>query len=243
MMSTQARLRIVPTSGLCAACKVRDVSACAVLDDSDLKQAEAIAAHKTFEPGRTLFDETDDAPFIYNVTEGTVRLVKLLPSGRRQIVGFAFPGDMLGLAAHGEYTCSAEAITAVSVCRFPRKPLLELLEALPRLKTRLLDIAAEQLSGAQDQMLLLGRKSPVEKLSSFLLRLAGGQRHCGTIQSEVDLAMTRSDIADYLGLTIETVSRTFTKLKTVGLITLSGKHRVTINDVPALEELAEDAVS
>lgn len=242
-MSTYARLRIVPTGSLCDSCKVREVSACAVLDDEELEKLGAIASNKTFEPGRTLFDEADDAPFIYNLTEGTIRLVKLLPSGRRQIVGFAFPGDMLGLAAYGEYTCSAEAITPVSVCRFPRQPLLDLLEELPRLKTRLLDIAAEQLSGAQDQMLLLGRKSPIEKLATFLLRLAGGRRHCGEIQGEVDLAMTRSDIADYLGLTIETVSRTFTKLKTEGLITLSGKHRVTINDVPALEELAEDAVA
>lgn len=240
-MNSGSPLRIVPRSGLCEKCQVRSVAACAVLEDWELSRMESIAADKTYAPGSTIFNEAEDAPSIFNVTEGTVRLVKLLPSGKRQIVGFAYPGDMLGLSAHGTYTCSGEAISPVKVCRFPRKKLLDLLEEFPLLKTRLLDIAAEQLSGAQDQMLLLGRKTPIEKLASFLIRLVGTHRACDARQKEIDLVMTRSDIADYLGLTIETVSRTFTKLKTDGLITLAGKHRVVINDVAALQDLAEDA--
>lgn len=242
-MSSGSPLRLVSQSGLCEKCQVRSVAACAVLEEGELSQLESIAINKTFAPGATIFDEAEDAPSIFNVTEGTARLVKLLPSGKRQIVGFAYPGDMLGLSAHGNYTCSAEAISPVKVCRFPRKKMLALLEDFPLLKTRLLDIAAEQLSGAQDQMLLLGRKTPIEKLASFLLRLVGTHRSCDARQKNIDLVMTRSDIADYLGLTIETVSRTFTKLKTDGLITLAGKHRVVINDVSALQDLAEDSAA
>lgn len=242
-MTSGSSLRIVSRSGLCEQCQVRDVAACAVLEGWELSRLESIATNKVYEPGTTIFDEAEEAPYIFNITEGTARLVKLLPSGKRQIVGFAYPGDMLGLSAYGNYTCSGEAISPVKACRFPRKQLLNLLEEFPLLKTRLLDIAAEQLSGAQDQMLLLGRKSPVEKLASFLLRIAGTHRACGARQNEIDLVMTRSDIADYLGLTIETVSRTFTKLKTDGLITLSGKHRVVINDMSALQDLAEDAAA
>lgn len=231
-------LRITPRGGLCAHCGVRSVAACAALEDWELDRLEAITESKLFEPGTTLFEQGDEPKFIFNLTEGTVRLVKLLPNGRRQVIGFVFPGDMLGLAHHGAYTCSAEAIGQVRVCRFPRGKLLTLLDEFPNLKTRLLDIAADELSEAQEQMLLLGRKSPVEKLASFLWRLHENG-HCAEMVSKIDLPMGRSDIADYLGLTIETVSRTFTRLRNDGVIRLEGANHVVITDEDALADLAE----
>ncbi len=232
-------LRLVPRGGTCAHCGVRTVAACSALEDWELDKLESITDSKEFEPGQTLFEQGDEPRHIFNLTEGTVRLVKLLPNGRRQVIGFVFPGDMLGLAHHGAYTCSAEAIDRVRVCRFPRTKLLALLEEFPNLKSRLLDIAADELSEAQEQMLLLGRKSPVEKLASFLWRLHRDNRRCAEMESRVDLPMGRTDIADYLGLTIETVSRTFTKLRNDGVIRLDGASHVVIADEDALEELAE----
>ncbi|TDI58869.1 MAG: cyclic nucleotide-binding domain-containing protein [Alphaproteobacteria bacterium] len=239
-MSTQLNIKIFPRGGLCDTCKVRDVAVCAVQNDEELSRLEAVSTNKRFEPGQTIFHEGETPTHIFNLTEGTIRLVKLLPNGRRQIVGFTFPGDMMGLAAHGEYTTSAEAVTPIKICQFPRNKLLQSLEEFPSMKTRLLNIAADELSVAQDQMLLLGRKSPVEKVASFLARLCRGNSRAGGAENEVHLDMGRSDIADYLGLTIETVSRTFTKLRTEGVITLEGKHHVIINDMDALDDIAEE---
>ena len=236
--SRPSPLRLMPRGGLCAHCGVRSVAACSALEDWELDKLESITESKQFEPGQTLFEQGDEPKFIFNLTAGMVRLVKLLPNGRRQVIGFVFPGDMLGLAHQGAYTCSAEAIDAVKVCRFPRSKLLGLLEEFPNLKSRLLDIAADELSEAQEQMLLLGRKSPVEKLASFLWRLHGSSQ-CGEMFAKVDLPMGRSDIADYLGLTIETVSRTFTKLRNDGVIRLEGASHVVITDEEALADLAE----
>ena len=239
-MNAGMNVKILPRGGLCDDCKVRRVAACAVLDDDELARLEAVTTGKTYEPGQTVFEEGDDPAYIFNLTEGMIRLVKLLPNGRRQIVGFVFPGDMLGLAHAGVYTTSAEAITPVRVCRFPRNKLVDLLDEFPAMKTRLLNIAVDELSEAQEQMLLLGRKSPVEKVASFLQRLRKEKARTEESTDYVDLDMGRSDIADYLGLTIETVSRTFTKLRQDGLITLEGKHHVIINDSDALEEIAEE---
>jgi CRP/FNR family transcriptional regulator len=229
-------LRITPRGGLCAHCGVRAVAACAALEDWELERLEAITESKQFEVGNTLFEQGDEPKYIFNLTEGTVRLVKLLPNGRRQVIGFVFPGGMLGLAHHGAYTCSAEAIGHVRVCRFPRTKLLNLLDEFPNLKTRLLDIAADELSEAQEQMLLLGRKSPVEKLASFLWRLhENGQ--CAELVSKIDLPMGRSDIADYLGLTIETVSRTFSSMERKALIELPSSRKVRLKSRAALRNM------
>ena len=147
-MNEHTSVRIIPRGGLCNTCKVRKLAACSVLTDDELSRLEAVSSGKSFEPGQTVFDEGEEPSHIYNLTEGTIRLVKLLPNGRRQIVGFNFPGDMMGLATHGVYTTSAEAITPISVCRFPREKLIDLLEEFPTMKTRLLNIAADELSEA-----------------------------------------------------------------------------------------------
>ena len=236
---TRTQMRIVPRGGLCELCEVRGTAACSVLDDWEVAKLEAIISHKDYAAGKSVFEEGDEPRYMFNVTSGMIRLSKLLPNGRRQIVGFVFPGDMLGLASHGAYTCSAEAIGPVKVCRFPREKMIAVLDEVPHLRARLLDIAADELKQAQDQMLLLGRKSPMEKVASFLLRLRGENIRCGERVDRLDLAMGRGDIADYLGLTIETVSRTFTKLRHEGVIQLEGAHRVVITNEEGLEDLAE----
>ncbi len=167
-----------------------------------------------------------------------MKLFKLLGDGRRQILGFRFAGDFLGLSAGTDYSYSAEALTDSKLCRFPRKKLDGLRERFPRLDRRLLSLSIDELTAAQEQLLLLGRKTAEERLVSFLILLSQGQVRRGLTPDPIILPMTRSDIADYLGLTIETVSRTFSGLKKKGLIELQDTTHVHLVDRDRLEEMA-----
>ena len=157
-----------------------------------------------------------------------LRLYKLLPDGRRQITGFLSAGHLLGLAPEGVCVYTAEAITEVSLCRYKRKAFDRLIDEVPGFAKRLLAVASHELCAAQNQMLLLGRKAATEKVASFLLLMADQQGKDG--EATIDVPMTRNDIADYLGLTIETVSRTLTKLRQDGLIALPSPDRIKIRD-------------
>lgn len=203
------------------------------------QSAGRIMAVSTLErkaPGQNVFGEGDNANNIYEVVSGMLRLYKLLPDGRRQITGFLSSGHILGLAPEGSYVYSAEAITDVTLCRYTRPALERLMDEVPGFARRLLTVTSHELRAAQDQMLLLGRKAAGEKVASFLLLMAAQQG--GDAAEEVSVPMTRADIADYLGLTIETVSRTFTKLKLEKLIALPTRSKVTILDRDRLEEFA-----
>ncbi len=196
----------------------------------------AISSLQKKGPGETLFAEGDDADSVYEVVRGMLRLYKLLPDGRRLITGFLSAGQLLGLGPEGICVYTAEAVTEVTVCRYTRTGFERLIDEVPGMAKRLLTVASQELCAAQNQMLLLGRKSATEKVASFLLLMAERQGSEGV--DAVDVPMTRSDIADYLGLTIETVSRTLSKLKQDGLIALLTSAHIEIRDRERLEELA-----
>jgi CRP/FNR family transcriptional regulator len=200
------------TGERCGACKVRMFSVCAALNSKELCALEELAQEAEFEPRSTLFIQDEPASSVFNVAEGTVRLYKLLPDGRRQIVGFALPGDFLGLAMADRYGFSADAIDTVKVCRFSRTAYGAFLDQKPHLLRRLHEFATHELSLAQDQMVLLGRRTAEEKVASFLIGLRGRLARIGMTSVTVPLPMSRQDIADFLGLTIETVSRTFSRM-------------------------------
>ena len=196
----------------CDECKVRLFSVCGALETSELNDLDKISHHKAYPAKAMLFDQGAQAGSVFNLTEGIVRLYKSLPDGRRQIVGFALPGDFLGLALMDRYGVAAEAVTPVRVCRFARPAFLGYVDERPHLLRRLHEFAGHELSLAQDQMLLLGRRTAEEKVAAFLLNLQSRYSRIGTMSVTVPLLMSRQDIADYLGLTIETVSRTLTRL-------------------------------
>ncbi|MEC4594597.1 MULTISPECIES: cyclic nucleotide-binding domain-containing protein [Nitrospirillum] len=188
---------------------------------------------------QVIFSEGDTASSVRIITSGMVRILRMMADGRRQIVGFLQPGDMLGLAPGGTYLYSAEAVTSVTLRRLSRTQFDTLLERDPELRLRLLAATATELQVAQEQMLLLGRKTAPERLASFLLHQARRvtpepQDHC-----RIPLPMTRTDIADFLGLTMETVSRAFTRLKTAHLVRLLPDQMVELVDVEALIDLSE----
>lgn len=223
----------------CAVCGVRSLTVCAPLDCNALSVIDSIAVRLSFAPGQTIFDEGEPARHVFNVTEGAVKVFKLLADGRRQVTGFLFAGDFLGLASGEAYAYSAEALAKTKLCRFPRRELDRMLQRFPEMERRLLEIAGHELAEAQDQMLLLGRKTARERIASFLLNLSRRAKAGGRQANPLHLPMSRSDIADYLGLTTETVSRTITKLRGEALIELQEGGFVKLLDRDALAQAAE----
>jgi CRP/FNR family transcriptional regulator, anaerobic regulatory protein len=195
---TQARTAPNLEKAGCKACK--------------LDLLDAMAHPQSFAPKETIFVQGQPAHLVYNVTGGMVRLYKLLPDGRRQIVGFVLPGDFLGLAMRDAYGFSADAVDAVTACAFPRSAYSALVDSKPHLLRRLHDYATHELTLAQEQMMLLGRRNAEERLVCFLLTMRERWARLGNSSPTIALPMSRQDIADFLGLTIETVSRTFSRL-------------------------------
>lgn len=190
------------------------------------------------EPGIGFMAEEEPASHVFNVTSGTVRLFKLLPDGRRQIIGFARAGYFLGLVSAGNYTVSAEAVDAVTLCRCPRARLQALATSFPLLEHLLLETTVIELAAAQEGMLLLGRKTARERVASFLLGWAAGGRPFAPPLRYLHLPMPRGDIADYLGLTVETVSRTLTKLRTAHLVAMPAPLDIELLRPDALAAIA-----
>lgn len=201
-----------PTGCSCEGCNIKSFSVCNVLSAEEMKNFRTIGHSIAFNAKTSLFAQDDVADSVFNVTEGMVRLYKLLPDGRRQIVGFALPGDFLGLSLEERYSFSADAVTASVSCRFSRKAFSTYVDQTPLLLKRLHEHATYELSLAREQMVLLGRRSAEERIAAFLLGLRNRLYRIGHQSVTLSLPMSRQDIADFLGLTIETVSRTFTKL-------------------------------
>lgn len=212
---------------------------CSVLDAGELAQFKVMGGHQSLPAGQPLFHEGDGATQVFNVTDGALKIYKLLPDGRRQVMGFMYPGDFLGISLSDEHAFTAEALENTHMCRFSRGRFDDYVERHPALERQLYSLAANELAAAQAQMVLLGRKTAAERLASFFLDVAGRRERIEmTKVTEIDLPMSRSDIADYLGLTKETVSRVLAELKRKRLIRL-----VTLNRVEILDRDGLDAIS
>jgi CRP/FNR family transcriptional regulator, anaerobic regulatory protein len=209
------------------------------ISEVDLARLATSAIDGVAQPNETIIEEAAPATAFFNVTSGTARLYKLLPDGRRQITGFATLGDFLGLAASGNYAVTAQAIGTVRYRRFPHARLRAAIDDIPILERQLLNFATAELATAHEQMLLLGRKNARERVASFLMtrsRLSFAHRQSAT---HFILPMARGDIADYLGMTIETVVRTLKKLRDEGIIEVANTRDVAITDYVSLRRLAD----
>ncbi len=188
--------------------------------------------------GQTLFNEGDDAMYLYEVVTGVVRLSRVTVSGRRQVIAFGFPGDVLGFPSRGFYHADCDVIEAGEVALHSTR-ILDACTDNPRLHRYMVNAALAEISGMQDHFLMLGRKSAGEKTAAFLDVLAS---RIGTVTEEgtrIVLPMCRSDIADFLGLSNETVSRTFSQLRANGIIELPIAQEVVVPDRKALQDLSE----
>ena len=195
---------------------------------------------ETVSPGQAAFWQGDTLVDVFQVIEGCLRLFRVLPDGRRAITGFAFAGQVLGLTSHDRHGSTAEAVTPVKLRRLSRRAFHSTVDASPELRPQLLGLICHEMASAEEQSVMLGCKKAEERLASFLVataRRTGADLH---FPIELELPMSRQDIADYIGLTIETVSRTFTKFKREGLISLEGHRTVRVRRMRNLVELAGD---
>ena len=198
----------------CRFCGVRHLSICQALDINELDQLEQMASDSVFEERAVLFREEDEVSSVFNLSAGVARLIRSLPDGRRQVTGFALPGDFLGISLEKKWRFSAEAVTPLVACRFRRSNFEAFSEKNPHLIKKMHEFASQELNMAQDHMVLLGRLTAEEKLASFLVEMKKRwARVAGHEQGLIRLPMGRQDIADYLGLTIETVSRVINQMQ------------------------------
>jgi CRP/FNR family transcriptional regulator len=195
----------------------------------------ALGSRVTFRSHDTIVHEGNDADWLFRIRDGIVKLQRMLSDGRCQIVGLLFAGDFLGLVGEPAAPHSAYAVGAVLADRFSRRAIEQLCESSLPASRLLLRWANKELAAAQEQMLLLGCKTPREKFASFLLSLIRRQNNPDLIR----LPMTRTDIADYLGLTLETVSRTMSQFRRDGLIAPLDRTIVRIVDLPSIEHLSD----
>lgn len=193
---------------------------------------------RTLHPSSHVFREGDEAENLYEVISGVLRLTRVLENGRRQVIAFGYPGDFVGFPNGTRHHTDCDGVTEAEVAIY-RSAALADARLDPSLHRRMVQAALREISGMQDHFMTLGCKSATEKLASFLLTLAQrvGQRQGPDLRFE--LPMLRSDIADFLGLTPETVSRTFTQLRSRGIIAIDKVNTVILVDPAALQALAE----
>jgi CRP/FNR family nitrogen fixation transcriptional regulator len=205
--------------------------------DDVLFALQSVSSTSRFGRNQTIFNEGDDARYSYKILEGGVRLCKVRPDGRRQIAEFLLPGDMFGFEMGDEHSLTAEALCDVVLLRCSRSHVERLSDESVEVRRKLMSLLRRELSAAQEHLVMLGRQTAKERVASFLLLLA--DRNDADDGDAVELPMGRQDIADYLGLTIETVCRALTDLKKEGLIAIPNRHQVVIRRTEALELVAD----
>lgn len=221
----------------CKNCCVRALSVCAALAPDELFELERLAQPCCFAPRQMIAMEGEASTAIHNITGGVVRLYRMLDDGRRQIIGFLFPGDFLGLEMTPDVQVSAEAIGPTTACRFDVAGFARLMTRKPHLLAKLHERARHELNVTHDHVVALGRRTAEERIGWFLAWLRNRVTGNGHPSVVIGLPMPRQDIADYLGLTIETVSRTFTRLARERVIVIE-PHAIRILDARRMEQLA-----
>jgi CRP/FNR family transcriptional regulator len=204
--------------------------------ESERGRASAIWPIRQLQAGATLYADGEWAHSIYEVTRGLLRLVKLLPDGRRQILEFCGRGRLVGAVDGGAYLHSAEAVSSAELRRYSRAQFDRLFAESPNFRRRIYAASRQDLVMAQHHAVLLGQCSATERLAGFLLMVADQQNTGG---DAVYLRMQRRDIADYLGLSAETISRSFAALQAAGLINLGSTVRVVLEDREGLAKLVQ----
>ncbi len=230
----------------CADCPIRHRAVCAHCEPDELVELEEIKFYRSFEAGQTIIWSGDQMNFVGSVVSGIASLTQTMEDGRTQMVGLLLPSDFVGRPGRETAPYDVQATTDLVMCCFRKKPFEELMSTTPHIAHRLLQMTLDELDAAREWMLVLGRKTAREKIASLLSIIA--RRDASVAQKSnsgpmvFDLPLTREAMADYLGLTLETVSRQMSALKKDGVITLDGKRHVTIPDMARLmDEAGDDA--
>lgn len=227
-----------PTN-FCDACAIRNRAICADLDDSEIGLLNGIGRRRQLEPGEQLMWEGDEAVLVANVIDGVLKLASHSADGGEQILGLAYPSDFLGRPFGETAPYGVEALTEAQICVFERKDFDRFARDHPRLEHKLLERTLTELDRSRRWMMLLGRMNAGQKVASFLLELTDrlGKAGAGG-ETLVILPLSRQQMADVLGLTIETVSRQLSRLRSAGLIDTPSRREIVLRDRRELEELA-----
>lgn len=223
---------------VCMSCEVRHGGICHSMSAHQLAEMNRIGRRRTIEPGVEVHSQGEPMRAYANIMSGVVKLTKVMADGRQQIVGLQFPSDFVGQPFSEESSLSAVAAIDTEICAVPKAAMDRLVSSTPALERHLHGRAQLELDEAREWMLALGRKSAREKVASFLHRIATRQDLAGPGVLRFELPLTRREIGDFLGLTIETVSRQMTKLRQDRLIDVEGGRHVAILDQRRLKREA-----
>jgi CRP/FNR family transcriptional regulator len=222
----------------CSGCPIRHRAVCARCDSDELARLEEIKYYRTYEAGQAIAWAGDDMGFVASVVKGVATISQTMADGRKQMVGLLLPSDFIGRPGRAATPYDVTAVSEVTLCCFRRKPFEYLMAVTPHVAERLLDMSLDELDAAREWMLILGRKTAREKIASLLTIIARREATVGlqTIKGRItiDLPLTREAMADYLGLTLETVSRQISALKGESIIELDGKRRIIVPDIRRL---------
>jgi len=228
----------------CNDCPIRHRAVCARCESDELERLEDIKYYRRFEAGQTVIWSGDRMEFVGSVVSGIATLTQTMEDGRTQMVGLLLPSDFVGRPGRNVAAYDVVATTDMVMCCFRKAPFEDLMERTPHIAQRLLQMTLDELDAAREWMLVLGRKTAREKIASLLSIIArrDATLSMGGLVGPVtfDLPLTREAMADYLGLTLETVSRQVSALRKDGVITLEGKRPVTVPDMSRLLEEAGD---
>lgn len=229
----------------CMDCTIRLRAVCAYANAPILSELERIKRYRSYSPGQVIASTGDEPTVVGSVVEGLAQITTLLPDGRRQMVGLLFPSDFVGRPGRSRIDYDIAAATPVLLCTFRKADFERILVEKPPIERRLLDMTLDELDAAREWMTLLGRKSARERVASLVLMMA--RRDSALVRAEpksgqrVALRLTRQAMADYLGLTIETVSRQFGALSRDELLSLGSHRTIEILDLDGLEYAAGEA--
>jgi CRP/FNR family transcriptional regulator len=232
---------VVPNLGSarkCVDCPIRHQAVCSLCEPRELAELERIKTFRKYAPGETIFWAGEEASFVASVIEGHVAISKTMEDGRRQTLGLLLPSDFLGRPDRELTPFDLTAQSNVTLCCFRRTEFARIVGESPRIGQRLLEMSLDELDAAREWMLLLGRKTAREKVASLINIFArrAASMHQGRIEATLTmrLPMTREQMADYLGVTLETVSRQMSALKREGIIELPEARLLSICDPEGL---------
>jgi CRP/FNR family transcriptional regulator len=221
----------------CRVCEARHGVVCGALASAQLRELCKHSMRRKVDAGFEIVAQGEEVSSYSNIMNGVVKLSKVMPDGRQQIVGLQFAPDFIGRPFVHESTLSAEAATPTEICVFPRRLLDRMISDTPELQHNLHAQALKELDAAREWMLTLGRRTAQEKVASLLYLVATHAEPETTSSAAFDLPLSRAEIADFLGLTIETVSRQMTKLRKQGVIRIENNRHITVPDMDELERL------
>jgi len=224
----------------CYACPIRHRAICAHCDEDELALLEKVKTYHTYRTGQPILWRGDVMPHFSSVVSGVASLTKSMEDGRTQMVGLLLPSDFIGRPGRSTVEFDVTAITDLTLCSFRRKPFEELVRNVPHIAHRMVEMALDELDAAREWMLLLGRKTAQEKIASFLEMLVRRSADPNRSDQSIELPLTREEIANFLGLTLETVSRQISNFKKDGVVEFLDRRHFLIRDMRALHSATGD---